>query len=195
MGTTLTRNPQSRYFCICPAGFVVRGLCPVDLMSVEDHSLTVAGPTVSTVGNDPLFRRLRDILTTAPGPKGSFCSKQAGWKWAEQRAEYSDGANFARIESTASLNFHLQRSDAWICQGYSWCSCSWRYLVHRLRSTFHHAWFHLDPYLRDVKNCQLQTQWRFVTPWFLCNNCTHFSLVKQKSSKTVWTIHFCPLKG
>ena len=47
-------------------------------MSVEDRSLTVAGSTVSTVGTDPLFRRLQGILTAAPGPKGSFRSKQAG---------------------------------------------------------------------------------------------------------------------
>ena len=92
--------------------------------SVEDRLLPVAGSTVSTVGMDPLFRRLRGVLSAASGPKGSFRLKQAGCKWAEQRAEYLDGANFARIESTASLNFYLQGSDAWICQGYSWCSCS-----------------------------------------------------------------------
>ena len=87
-------------------------ICLVDLSSVEDHSLLVVGSTVLTVGTDPLFRRLRGVLSAALGPKGSFCSKQADWKWAEQRAEYSDGANVARIESTASLNFHLQGSNA-----------------------------------------------------------------------------------
>ena len=53
-------------------------LRPVDLSSVEDRSLPVAGSTVSTVGMDPLFRRLRGVLSDASGPKGSFRSKQAG---------------------------------------------------------------------------------------------------------------------
>ena len=36
--------------------------------SVEDRSLPVAGSTVSTVGTDPLFRRLQDALSDASGP-------------------------------------------------------------------------------------------------------------------------------
>ena len=47
-------------------------LRPVDLSSVEDRSLPVAGSTVSTVGMDPLFRRLRGVLSAAPGPKVAF---------------------------------------------------------------------------------------------------------------------------
>ena len=71
-------------------------LSPLLSRSVEDCSLPVAGTTVSTVGTDPLFRRLRGVLSDASGPKDSFRSKQVFSKWAEQRAEYSDGANFAR---------------------------------------------------------------------------------------------------
>ena len=46
--------------------------------SIEDRLLPVAGSTVSTVSMDPLFRRLQGVLSDTSGPKGSFCSKQAG---------------------------------------------------------------------------------------------------------------------
>ena len=46
--------------------------------SVEDRSLPVAGSTVSTFGTDPLFRRLRGVLSDASGPKDSFRLKQPG---------------------------------------------------------------------------------------------------------------------
>ena len=78
---TLTRNTQSRFFVSVLQGswrevilFYVQLVCH----SVEDRSLPVAGSTVSTVGTDPLFRRLRGVLSDASGPKGSFRSKQAG---------------------------------------------------------------------------------------------------------------------
>ena len=44
----------------------------LNCQSIEDRLLPVAGSTVSTVGTDPLFRRLRGVLSAAPGPKGSF---------------------------------------------------------------------------------------------------------------------------
>ena len=81
MATTLTRNTQSRSFVSVLQGlwreailFYVQLVCH----SVEDGLLPVAGSTVSTVGTDPLFRRLRGVLSDASVPKGSFRSKQAG---------------------------------------------------------------------------------------------------------------------
>ena len=48
--------------------------------SVEDRSRArnLSQVLLSTVGTDPLFRRLRGVLSDASGPKGSFRSKQAG---------------------------------------------------------------------------------------------------------------------
>ena len=70
------------FFCICSAGFVERGHLRPGGLSFRRRllasSLPVAGSTVSTVGMDPLFRRLRGVLSDASGPKGSFRSKQAG---------------------------------------------------------------------------------------------------------------------
>ena len=82
MATTLTRNTHSRFFRICPAGFVERGHLRLVSLSFRRRSLAsslpVAGSTVSTVETDPLFRRLRGVLSDASGLKGSFRSKQAG---------------------------------------------------------------------------------------------------------------------
>ena len=42
---------------------------------------------MSTVGMDPLFRRLRGVLLAASGPKGSFArSKLAGSGWNREQS-------------------------------------------------------------------------------------------------------------
>ena len=81
MATTLTRNTQSRFVRIYPAGFVERGrliLRPVGLSFRRRSLVTCRRFYCVTVGRDPLFRRLRGVLSDASGPKGSFRSKQAG---------------------------------------------------------------------------------------------------------------------
>ena len=47
-----------------------------------------------------------------------------------------------RIELTASLCLKLLRKFSCMWWGYSWCSCSWSCVDHRLRSTFRRAQFH-----------------------------------------------------
>ena len=60
-----------------------------------------------------VFCRMLQVLKVA------FGRSKLAESGRNREQSISDGANFARIESTASLNFYLQGSDARICQGYS----------------------------------------------------------------------------
>ena len=99
---TDTKEPRHHSVIItCGRGFhcVLRALCVFVLLSVRDP-YKIAGllsvELLSTFGTDPCFRRVRGVLSAASSPKDILRWKQVCTKFAEQRAEHSDGSKLAR---------------------------------------------------------------------------------------------------
>ena len=69
---TFTRNPHSRYFVSILQGLWRDAIYVQLVCHFVDRLLPVAGSTVSTVGMDSLFRKLRGVLLAASVPKVAF---------------------------------------------------------------------------------------------------------------------------